>query len=114
MLTSPDVSGFKRVIYSFIYLLYVLYLCDCVGISTLQRPEKDPGAILYFVPPYSLEQVLSVKQKFAFLARLTGDRTAAGLTGDRTAAGVCLYVPTNRGTTGVNIHTQISICLLEI
>lgn len=35
MLTSPDVSGFKRVIYSFIYLLYVLYLCDCVGISTL-------------------------------------------------------------------------------
>lgn len=105
MLTSPDVSGFKRVIYSFIYLLYVLYLCDCVGISTLQRPEKDPGAILYFVPPFSLEQVLSVKQKFAFLARLTGDRTAAV---------VCLYVPTNRGTTGVNIHTQISICLLEI
>lgn len=90
---------------SFIYLLYVLYLCDCVGISTLQGQKRTPGAILYFVPPYSLEQVLSLKQKFVFLARLNGDRAAAG---------VCLSVPTNRGVTGVNIHTQISICLLEI
>lgn len=55
---------------------------------------------MYFVPPYSLEQVLSLKQKFVFLARLTGDRAAAG---------VFLSVPTNRGITGVNIHTQISI-----
>lgn len=81
---------------SFIYLLYVLYLCDCVGISTLQGQKRTPGAILYFVPPYSLEQVLSLKQKFVFLARLNGDRAAAG---------VCLSVPTNRGVTGVNIHT---------